>query len=190
MLPFYNNDDISSKLISQGTYVSSSTEQYLTKEMEKDTDIQCIVSAAKGHENYLNEACVNNKIKYDDHWKVCTQAAAFNKSSGFKDILIIEPEVIHSRSFVSFNCDFEKEAKYLRSYLHSSLVNVLLSARKITHNLANKDVFKFIPMVPLDKMWTDALIYDHFKISQDLQREIHEYSLGISGIHHVLKSPV
>ena len=78
----------------------------------------------------------------------------------------------------------------MRSYLHSSLVNVLLSARKITHNLANKDVFKFIPMVPLDKMWTDALIYDHFKISQDLQREIHEYSLGISGIHHVLKSPV
>ena len=188
MLPFYNNDDISSKLISQGTYVSSSTEQYLTREMLKDTDIQCIVSAAKGHVNYLDVDCIN-KVKCNN-WKVCTQAAAFNKSSGFKDIFIIEPEVIHSRSFVSFNCDFEKEAKYLRSYLHSSLVNVLLSARKITHNLANKDVFKFIPMVPLDKMWTDALIYDHFKISQDLQREIHEYSLGISGIHHVLKSPV
>ena len=188
MLPFYNNDDISSKLISQGTYVSSSTEQYLTREMLKDTDIQCIVSAAKGHVNYLDVDCIN-KVKCNN-WKVCTQAAAFNKSSGFKDIFIIEPEVIHSRSFVSFNCDSEKESKYLRSYLNSSLVNVLLSARKITHNLANKDVFRFIPMVPLDKTWNDELIYEHFKISQDLQREIHEYSLGISGIHHVLKSPV
>ena len=59
------------------------------------------------------------------------------------------------------SCKFHEQAHSLKSFLECKLPNYLLSLRKITHHINNNNLI-YIPLVPLDKIWTNELISDYF----------------------------
>ena len=55
----------------------------------------------------------------------------------------------------------------LSSYLETKFANHMLSIRKISQHI-NCDVCKLIPLVPLDRIWTDNIVCEYLKIYQQM----------------------
>lgn len=163
---------LSDLYVSQGTYTSNDKTFELSKKTEDD--ILCYVAKNKGFKRWVHK----NEIKdFERKWKIITTAAAYNGTSGFANMFIGRPDEIHSKSYISFNVNSESEAESLLSYLKCKLPHVLLSMRKITHNLCNKEVFKWIPIPPLDRKWNNEDVYKLFNLSNDSINMIKNMSL-------------
>lgn len=160
--------NLSSLYKSQGTYNVASNDTRLSKN-KMDGMILCYVAKNKGYKNYIDQKYINNDL---NKHKIITTAAAHKGKSGFGNIFIGYENEIHNKSYISFDVDTLDEAKSLLSYLKCKLPNLLLSLRKITHNLTNSNIFKWIPLPPLDRIWTDDEVYEYFDMSEQQIQQI------------------
>ena len=99
--------------------------------------------------------------------KVVTPKAAFEAFSGFGELFIGSPNEIHTGSYLSFRTNSQEEAESLLSYMKTTFANHMLSIRKLSHNISG-DRCKWIPLVPLDRIWTDDLVCEYLKIEKSL----------------------
>ncbi|WP_270717358.1 Eco57I restriction-modification methylase domain-containing protein [Mycolicibacterium sp. BiH015] len=79
----------------------------------------------------------------------------------------------------------EKEATRYALYLRTRLVRFLVSLRKSTQH-ATRDVYSFAPNVPLDREWTDALLYERYGLTPEeikfIESQVAEHSDSDDGI--------
>lgn len=117
-----------------------------------------------------------NRYKYMDNydftesntfWKVITAEAAHGAFSGFSEIFIGKPDEVHTGSYISFRVNNEDEAKSLLSYFETKFANHMLSIRKISQHI-NGNVCKWIPLLPLDRIWSDDTVCEYLKIDKSL----------------------
>jgi site-specific DNA-methyltransferase (adenine-specific) len=131
----------------------------------KDTgDITVYVSSlkTKNRKKYIDTYDFNETNRT---WKVITAEAAHGGESGFADFkTILTPDEIYTNSYIGFRVSTEAEGKSLISYLNCKLPNYLLSIRKISQHI-NTDVVKWVPLVPLDRIWDDKQVSEYFKVS-------------------------
>ncbi len=99
-------------------------------------------------------------------WKVITARAAFKANSSFGNMFIGAPNEICSQSYILFIVSSEDEAKSLLSYLKCRLPNFMLSLRKISQDIS-ESTCKWIPLPPLDRIWTDKKLQSYFKLTED-----------------------
>ena len=83
--------------------------------------------------------------------------SAYGAFSGFGEIFIGNPEEVATGSYISFKVENEFQAKSLKSYLETDIVNKLLSIRKITQDIS-ENTCKWIPLVPLDRIWDNKKV--------------------------------
>jgi site-specific DNA-methyltransferase (adenine-specific) len=135
------------------------------KRFKDSGKIKCFVSLQKSKDRYkyLENYEFNEKNTF---WKVIT-AEANGKSPNFGAKFIGNPNEVHTGSYISFRVESEEEAKSLLSYLETKFANHLLSVRKISQHI-NGDVCKWIPLVPLDRIWSDESICEHLDIEQSM----------------------
>jgi site-specific DNA-methyltransferase (adenine-specific) len=60
----------------------------------------------------------------------------------------------------------EEEAARYATYLRTRFVRFLVSLRKSTQH-ATRDVYAFVPDVPLNQYWTDALLYERYGFTNE-----------------------
>jgi site-specific DNA-methyltransferase (adenine-specific) len=135
------------------------------KRFIENGSVKCYVSLQKSKDRckYLENFDVTDKNRF---WKVITTEAN-GKSPCFGAKFIGKPEEIHTGSYISFRCQNEDEAKSLLSYLETKFANHLLSIRKISQHI-NGDVCKWIPLVPLDRIWSDEMVCKYFAIDSSV----------------------
>ena len=76
--------------------------------------------------------------------------------------IIAEPGTACTETYlVAGRFDTEAEAKNYAKYLRTRFVRFLVSLRKSTQH-ATRDVYSFIPNLPLDQEWTDAKLYKRY----------------------------
>ena len=76
--------------------------------------------------------------------------------------IIAEPGTACTETYlVAGHFDTEQEAKNYARYLSTRFVRFLVSLRKATQH-ATRDVYSFVPDLPLDKAWTDAKLYARY----------------------------
>ncbi len=76
--------------------------------------------------------------------------------------LIAEPGTACTESYIVAGLfDNETEAKHYASYLRTRFARFLVSLRKSTQD-APKNVYGFIPDLPLSQQWTDAMLYKRY----------------------------
>jgi site-specific DNA-methyltransferase (adenine-specific) len=132
----------------------------------KDTGkIKCYVSLkqAKNRCKYIDNYDFNEKNTF---WKVIT-ARANGKSPKFGEKFIGNVDEVHTGSYISFRVNNQDEAKYLLSYLETKFANHMLSIRKISQDIS-ENTCKWIPLVPLDRIWTDDKVCEYLKIDQTM----------------------
>ncbi len=136
--------------------------------------VKCYVSQQKGFVRYIDEKFIKKKY---DFYKVITPKASFGANSGFGNVFIGNMDEIHTGSYISFKVSNENKAKSLASYMKCKLPNFMLSLRKSSHNLC-EDTCKWIPLPPLNRVWTDDTIYKHFELSDEHIKLIKETNIS------------
>ena len=75
----------------------------------------------------------------------------------------------------------EEEAARCREYLRTRFVRFLVSLRKATQH-ATRDVYSFVPDLPLDRTWHDADLYAYYGLSDEevafIESQVAEHSNG------------
>ena len=126
---------------------------------------------------YVSLGVSKNRIKYTDNyvfndsntfWKVITARANGGKPN-FGIFIIGKPNEIHTGSYISFKVKSEDEAKSLKSYLETKFANYMLSIRKVSQDISG-NTCKWIPLIPLDRIWDDDKIKLHFNFSDEQEQ--------------------
>lgn len=158
----FSKNTLSSIYVPQGRYVYN---EKLLKENPKEGYLKCFVSRDKGFEKWIDPSLIKNDYK---SWKIITTAAAYSQASGFANTFKGNPNDIHSKSYISFNVKSEVEADSLLSYLKCKLPHLLLSLRKITHNITNSSIVSWIPIPPLDRIWDSESLHSYYKLDKNI----------------------
>lgn len=116
--------------------------------------------------SYLPRTAITQNQDWIDRWKVLLVKA--HGTSGRDDVTILgEPVIAGPGSactetyLVMGICDSESEARNLAAYLRTRFVRFLVSLRKITQNIT-RDSYKFVPLLPMNRIWTDADLFKRY----------------------------
>ena len=120
--------------------------------------------------SYMERSIISSNVDWIDRWKVLLVKA--HGTSGRDDVTILGEPVVASPGtactetyLVIGVCDSEEEAKNLAAFMRTRFVRFLVSLRKITQNIT-RDSYRFVPVLPLDRAWTDEALYQRYKVEQ------------------------
>ncbi|SMC62731.1 Eco57I restriction-modification methylase domain-containing protein [Janibacter indicus] len=110
---------------------------------------------------------VTNRAWSDD-WKVLMTAvqgtSAAVETMFLSRPIVAGPDTACTETYlVAGRFATQGEAESLAAYLRTRFVRFLVSLRKPSQH-ATKDVYAFVPDVPLDRHWTDAALYERYGI--------------------------
>jgi site-specific DNA-methyltransferase (adenine-specific) len=106
-----------------------------------------------------------------DEWKVLMTAvqgtSAAVETKFLSKPIIAEPGTACTETYlVAGHFDREDEASHYATYLRSRFVRFLVSLRKATQH-ATRDVYAFVPDLPLNQEWTDAKLYKRYGLTKE-----------------------
>lgn len=106
-----------------------------------------------------------------DEWKVLMTAvqgtSAAIETKFLSKPIIAEPGTACTETYlVAGHFDNEETAANYAKYLRTRFVRFLVSLRKATQH-ATRDVYAFVPDLPLDQEWTDAKLYKRYGLTRD-----------------------
>ncbi len=121
-----------------------------------------------GGDSFIDRLSIPRNDEWIDEWKVLLGRAYGAGDTYphqiFNYPIIAEPGTACTETYLVVN-RFEDEirAKRFARYLQSRFVRFLVSLRKNTQDIYN-DRFQFVPDLPMDRDWTDKLLYRKFDI--------------------------
>ena len=155
-----------------GDQVSARKPFGLTNESGKETPTgvkDAVLVYGNQHTSYLPRTAITNNDDWVDRWKVLLVKA--HGTSGRNDTTILGEPVVAGPGtactetyLVVGVCKSKTEASNLAAYMRTRFVRFLVSLRKITQNIT-RDSYKFVPLLPMDRIWTDADLYKRYGIT-------------------------
>lgn len=122
-------------------------------------------------ETYIERADVPRNDEWIDAWKVLL-GRAYGAGDSFphqiyNHPIIAGPGTACTETYLVID-RFKKEihAKRFAAYLRTRFVRFLVSLRKNTQDIYNER-FKFVPDLPMDREWTDEMLYEKYGITKD-----------------------
>jgi len=119
----------------------------------------------------LERSAITNNLAWVDEWKVLLVKA--HGTSGRDDVTILGNPVMAGPGtactetyLVIGTCSSETEAQNLAAYMRTRFVRFLVSLRKITQNIT-RDSYRFVPMLPMNRLWTDEDLYKRYGLTED-----------------------
>ncbi len=112
---------------------------------------------------------IPNNAEWVDEWKVLMTAvqgtsAAIETKFLSRPIIAAPGTACTETYLVAGHFDNEVEAANYAKYLRTRFVRFLVSLRKATQH-ATRDVYSFVPDLPLNKVWTDAKLYKRYGLT-------------------------
>lgn len=106
-----------------------------------------------------------------DDWKVLMTAvqgtSAAVETKFLSKPILAEPGTACTETYlVAGRFPTEEEATRYSLYLRTRFVRFFISLRKSTQH-ATRDVYAFVPDVPLDRDWTDVLLYERYGLTAE-----------------------
>jgi site-specific DNA-methyltransferase (adenine-specific) len=121
--------------------------------------------------SWVERTAIERNQGWIDEWKVLmtrvqgTSAAVETMFLGRP--IIAGPDVACTESYVVAGLFAnEKTAARYATYLRTRFVRFLVSLRKATQDAA-KDVYAFVPDIPLNRVWTDEALYSRYGLTND-----------------------
>ena len=124
-----------------------------------------------GGESFIKRAEIPRNDAWVDEWKVLLGAAYGAGESYPHQIynypIVAGPGTACSETYLVIDrFKSEVEAERFAAYLRTKLVRFLVSLRKYTQHLYNER-FQFVPVLPMDRQWTDEILYKKYGITKD-----------------------
>jgi site-specific DNA-methyltransferase (adenine-specific) len=124
-----------------------------------------------GPDTFVERESVPRNDVWIDQWKVLL-GAAYGAGDSFPHLIFNHPVIAGPGTactetyLVIDRFDSEAEAHRFAVYLRTRLVRFLVSLRKYTQHLYNER-FQFVPDLPMDREWTEAVLYKKYGITDD-----------------------
>jgi site-specific DNA-methyltransferase (adenine-specific) len=124
-----------------------------------------------------------------DEWKVLMTAvqgtSAAVETKFLSKPIVAPPGTACTETYlVAGHFGTETEAISYAKYLRSRFVRFLVSIRKVAQH-ATRDVYSFVPDLPLDREWTDAKLYRRYGLSKDeiafIETQVAEHDVALDG---------
>ncbi len=119
--------------------------------------------------SFMERSAITSNVEWIDQWKVLLVKA--HGTSGRDDVTILGEPVIAAPGsactetyLVIGVCKSETEARNLAAYMRTRFVRFLVSLRKITQNIT-RDSYRFVPLLPMNRMWTDKDLFERYGIT-------------------------
>lgn len=133
-----------------------------------NTPIQLFENQRTG---WIDRTAVAVNLAWIDEWKVLMTAvqgtSAAVETKFLSKPIIAEPGTACTETYlVAGHFDNETAATNYANYLRTRFVRFLVSLRKATQH-ATRDVYAFVPDLPLDQGWTDAKLYKRYGLTKD-----------------------
>lgn len=121
--------------------------------------------------SWIDHSELTANVDWADDWKVLMTAvqgtSAAVETKFLSRPIVAGPGTACTETYlVAGHFDTEEEAERYASYLSTRFVRFLVSLRKSTQH-ATRDVYSFVPDVPLDRHWTDSLLYERYSLSDE-----------------------
>ena len=129
----------------------------------------------KLHANQRVDWCERSDLPVNpswvDDWKVLMTAvqgtSAAVETKFLSKPIVAGPGTACTETYlVAGRFDTEQEAVRYAQYLRTRFARFLVSLRKSTQH-ATRDVYAFVPDVPLDRDWSDVLLYERYGLTDD-----------------------
>lgn len=144
-------------------YNIATNDSRLYNDKVNDNYLKCFVSQQKGFIKYIDRNSVHRK--FYSH-KVVTPRAYMTAENGLGNIFYAEPTDLVTDSYIFLITNSKKESESLMSFLKTKFVNYLICLRKIDSSI-KPTTFKWVPMVPFDREWTDSQLYEYFNLTEE-----------------------
>lgn len=134
--------------------------------------------------SWVERSDIRVNADWVDEWKVLMTAvqgtSAAVETKFLSKPIVAAPGTACSETYlVAGRFKSEQEATRLALYLRSRFVRFLVSLRKQTQH-ATRDVYSFVPDLPLDEEWTDARLYERYELTTDeitfIESQVAEHS--------------
>lgn len=119
---------------------------------------------------WIERKAIGMNSEWIDEWKVLMTAVQ-GTSAAVETKFLSKPIVAEPRSactetyLVAGHFENETKAAHCAKYLRTRFVRFLVSLRKMTQH-ATRDVYSFVPDLPLNQEWTDAKLYKRYALTQ------------------------
>jgi site-specific DNA-methyltransferase (adenine-specific) len=120
--------------------------------------------------SWVERAAISKNESWIDEWKVLMSgiqgtSAAVETMFLSKPIIAGPGEACTESYVVAGRFDNEKTASSYAQYLRTRFVRFMVSLRKSAQHAA-KDVYAFVPDVPLNRDWTDEKLYERYGLTK------------------------
>lgn len=121
--------------------------------------------------SYIERRDIPRNHEWIDQWKVIL-GLAYGERGSFPYWITAAPEVLGPNTAVTETYlvidrfKNEQTAKLFAAYLRTRFVRFLISLQKYTQHLYS-DRFSFVPDLPMDRKWTDAMLYKQYGITKN-----------------------
>lgn len=120
---------------------------------------------------WIERANITTNPQWVDEWKVLMTAvqgtSAAVETKFLSKPIIAEPGTACTETYlVAGHFDNETAARNFAGYLRTRFVRFLVSLRKATQH-ATRDVYAFVPDLPLDQPWTDERLYQRYRLTTE-----------------------
>lgn len=150
---------------SRSYYEIQTNDSRLTDGKISDEQVACYVSQKKGFIKYIDKSFIKPKYNIDIH-KVATPRALGKPENGLGNVFYVDNNSVVSDTYIFLNVKNKKEADSLISYMNTQFVHYLVCLRKIDSAI-KPSTLKWIPQVPLDRIWNDNRVFDYFNITPE-----------------------
>ena len=120
--------------------------------------------------SWVKRTAIQRNREWVDEWKVlmtCLQgtSAAVERMFLRRPIIAAPGEACSETYLVAGRFDSKLKAERYAAYLRTRFVRFLVSLRKATQH-ATKEVYAFVPDIPLTRRWTDEKLYERYGLDK------------------------
>jgi site-specific DNA-methyltransferase (adenine-specific) len=121
--------------------------------------------------SWVDRSDIQQNVEWIDVWKVLMTrvqgtSAAVETMFLSRPIIARPGEACSETYLLAGRFDTETQAERYAGYLRTRFVRFLVSLRKATQD-APKNVYAFVPDVPLNRVWTDEKLYERYGLTGD-----------------------
>ena len=133
---------------------------------------------------WIERNAITVNPEWIDKWKALVTAvqgtSAAVETKFLSKPIIAGPGTACTETYVVAGCfESEKEVANYAQYLRTRFVRFLVSLRKATQH-ATRDVYSFVPDLPLNESWTDAKLYKRYGLTSNevafIESQVAEHS--------------
>lgn len=119
---------------------------------------------------YVPREAISKNVHLIDRWKLLVPEA-YNGGDGLPHQILGKPLIAPApsactQSYLVFDVTTPDEAASIQSYYMTRFFRFLVSQRKITQHALNS-TYAWVPMQTWDRTWTDEVLYEKYRISDE-----------------------